>query len=222
MSDKKDVTLQELWTIIIQSAIQTVQNQIWNKIKFYIDKQLKNAHPSKWVKQVFSNIKIKGVSYDKMNNYIHFYIVAADLNRFQQIKAQVIDDGNQHDGPLHTYPGKESFDKSLTSQFTQSRKFRGRPVVWVTNTKYPHAKRKRTYTRYYANGDQYKKTYQVKISPYWPIFVDTQLPSQFNKQGAHIIQNVVQLMKKQAIEMFDAGISERVFKRTGIKLQQGG
>lgn len=229
MSNQKSFTIEQIRQIVIDSAIQTVKNEIWSCLKQYIDEQVRQVisdkkFPSKWLHDVFNNIRMQNVYYDDSSGQIRFQIASDGISYYQTIQAKVIDEGNHQHGGVYTAPGKTSFGdykNKLTNRKKNSKTLRGRPVVWVHNNN-AGKKYKTTKVKYNHSTGQVKH-YESTVTTrqFYPIFEPTLLPAQFNKQGIHLMQNVVQRSKDRVQSLFDEGIAKRVYKLTGYDLRQG-
>ena len=140
-----------------------------------------DMHPSAWKESAAESIQVGEAWFDFDDMSVYGNVVMGhDEENYQDVRLNVLADGNQHHGPLYTEPGKTSWNGDLTEKHTQDHTLNGRPVVWVYNTNYPNATKK---IYRFSKRENRMKEYTAKISKFYPLFGKTYLPDRFNKEG---------------------------------------
>lgn len=211
-------SLQDLEQLIIELYCDAVRTVAFEELKKAIMVEVAKAHPQEWAQEVFGNLSIQKVFYNHDERSVFFDIVAMDLDEYQMIKAEVLDEGNQHNGALWTEPGRTALTPELTGTRTHNEYCRGVPAIWVHNSN-EGALKEREFTYKRKDGSTVKKTYKVHVGAFYPLFVKTYLPAEFNREGVHILENALQLIQGNAVvAKCDDYVREGIYKRTGWKL----
>lgn len=179
----KRIDLSQIKGIINEKMTDVMINSTLEKYRDLVKEEFVKGdmHPSAWKESAAESIHVGDAwfDFDDMSVYGNV-IMGHDEDNHQDVRLNVLADGNQHHGPLYTEPGKTSWNKDLTEKHTQDHTLKGRPVVWVYNSNYPHAT-KEIYR--FSKRENRMKKYTAKLSKFYPLFGKTYLPDKFNKAG---------------------------------------
>ena len=159
-------------------------------------------HPAKWKESIINGLKIGEVRCNSTTMAFEGNLTLSG-EEWLWVRAGVLEDGNNMNGPLWTAPGKESWNAELDGRHVQDHTIRGRPVVWVHNTN-PNLEKTITYT---SKKTGQIKNYKVKVGKFYPLFKKTLLPKEFNitpSEAAHVYKNIQVRMNARYDELVTA------------------
>lgn len=179
----KRIDLNRIKSIINDKMTEVMISSTLEKYRDLVKEEFVKGdmHPSAWKESAAESIQVGEAwfNFDDMSVYGNV-VMGHDEENYQDVRLNVLADGNQHHGPLYTEPGKTSWNKELTEKHTQDHTLKGRPVVWVHNTNYPNAKKK---IYRFSKRENRMKEYTATVSKFYPLFGKTYLPDEFNKEG---------------------------------------
>lgn len=146
-----------------------------------------DVHPRAWKESAAQSIEDGDAWFDPSTMEVYGNLrMGHDEEFYQDVRLDVLEDGNNHHGPLYTEPGKISWNANLTEKHQQNHTLNGRPVVWVHNSDPTLTK---TIYRY-SKREKRMKSYTAKVGKFYPLFGKTYLPDEFNREGFHVMEHV--------------------------------
>lgn len=209
---------QKFYDIIEEEGIRAMQNIVMPVLLDVAKNEYSQSyiHPREWKASIINGLQIGEVTCERSTMTFKGYLTLQG-EEWIQVRANVLEEGNNHSGALWTAPGKLSWPSGLDGErHTQDHRINGRPVVWVHNTNENLEKE----IKYTSKKTGKIKTYKVKVGKFYPLFKETLLPQKFNTssaEAAHVYRNIQTRMNSRFNELITAwlnSISNACTRRT--------